>query len=351
MGDIIHTLPALTDAMRVIPDLKFDWMVESAFAEIPKWHPAVQEVIPISLREWKQYWYTKRFRHEFHNFLQKLRAKQYNMVIDAQGLLKSALLARLAQSELYKGYAATSAKEGFASIFYDHKIAIGKELHAITRIRKLWAEALNYSIINTEPLDYGVDWHNFTSKQSIKPYLFFLHGTTWEAKHWPEPYWQQLADLAMQGGYAVYMTSATSEQKARVERLASRAVNITILPKLSITEALQYLKGAAGVVTVDTGFGHLASALGVPVVALYGPTDPKLVGAVGKKQINLTSTLPCVPCSKRRCYLVSGHKIKANQLHHIACNNKIDELLHPYCLAEITPDQVWQQVVLLLDEK
>ena len=187
MGDIIHTLPALTDAIAVMPAIKFDWLVEPAFAEIPRWHKAVQNVITIPLREWRKHWLKSCMEGELKQFYSRLRNKKYDVIIDAQGLLKSSALARLGRSKLYGGFAADSARESIASMFYNTKVSVPKELHAIERIRKLFAGVLHYSY-SADSLDYGVDWSTFGNKQVAKPYLFFLHGTTWETKHWPEVY-------------------------------------------------------------------------------------------------------------------------------------------------------------------
>ena len=94
LGDVIHALPAVTDAARAIPGIRFDWVVEESFAEIPAWHPAVDRVIPVALRRWRKAPFSAWFGGEWHRFRQSLRAERYDAVIDAQGLLKSALLTR-----------------------------------------------------------------------------------------------------------------------------------------------------------------------------------------------------------------------------------------------------------------
>jgi heptosyltransferase-1 len=330
MGDVIHTLPALTDATIAIPEIKFDWLIEPGFAEIPRWHNSVQEIIPIPLRAWKKQWLKSNIRKEMEQLFFKIRSKKYDAIIDAQGLLKSAILSRIGRSKVYGGFAADSARESIASMLYNLKVSVPKDLHAIERTRKLFAGVLHYTIFSAA-VDYGVKWDNFASKKPAKPYLFFLHGTTWETKHWPEQYWLELANVAGQHGYDVYMTWATVEQKARVERLSAQSRAITMLPHLSITEALLYLKEASGIVAVDTGFGHLGSALGIPMVSLYGPTDPKRVGTFGDRQLNLSSQLACAPCSKRYCSYSANSSIK------------------PACFAVLTPQLVWEKLMELMN--
>ena len=90
MGDLIHTLPALTDAGLAMPGIRFDWMVEENFAEIPAWHPLVDRVIPVSLRRWRKNWFSASTRGELRALRSALQAEKYDLVLDAQGLVKSA---------------------------------------------------------------------------------------------------------------------------------------------------------------------------------------------------------------------------------------------------------------------
>lgn len=338
MGDVIHTLPALTDATIAIPNIKFDWVVEPAFQEIPAWHKAVQDVIVFPLRTWRKNLLQSFSAGEIRRFFSALRAEKYDVVIDAQGLIKSSVLARFSKSNVYGGLSAQSARESFASVLYNKKIIVPVNLHAIERTRNLFAGILDYSLSTKRDLDYGVDWQQFASKPVTKPYLFFLHGTTWETKHWPEVYWQELAAIASLHGYDVYMTWATVAQKSRVARLSSKIATIKMLPHLSITEATMYLQGASGVVAVDTGFGHLASALGKPMVSLYGPSDPNKVGVLGANQLNLAARFSCVPCLKKTC----------------ACfSDPSEHTVFPPCLARLTPKMVWEKLaeILMISKK
>ncbi len=322
MGDVIHTLPAITDAAKVIPSIKFTWLIDSGFAEIASWHPAVEKVIPIDLR--------KRNIQQIFASIKNLRAQKYDLVIDAQGLLKSAVLAKLVSSKLRAGYDKNSARETMASIFYNNKIAVASELHAVARLRKLFAIALNYPEPASE-FNYGVDWSNIIQSNPVtQPYIVFLHGTTWDSKHWPEAYWLQLATIAAQHGFKVQVTWSTAEQEQRAQRFALQASNVVKLPHLTISQAATVLQQASGIVAVDTGFAHLSAALNKPLVALYGPTDIKKVGAVGGLSINLASKFNCAPCSRR------------------ICNYTGDKTINPPCFKEISPQLVWENLATLL---
>jgi heptosyltransferase-1 len=120
MGDVIHTLPALTDAGKNITGIRFDWVVEKPFAEIPALHPLVDTVIPVHIRKWRKNWFKALRSPEWKEFREAIQAKHYDYIIDAQGLMKSALIVRLAKG-LRCGLNWKSAREPLASLCYKKK--------------------------------------------------------------------------------------------------------------------------------------------------------------------------------------------------------------------------------------
>ena len=176
LGDVIHTLPALTDAARAIPGIQFDWVVEEGFAEIPTWHPAVARVIPVALRRWRKNLLQTWKSGEWATFKQRLREGRYDLVIDAQGLLKSALLTRYVNAPV-AGLDRASAREPLASHCYDRPYAVAWGQHAVERVRQLFAQALGYSLPQSVG-DYGLDRGAMVGEALVEPYVLFLHGTT-----------------------------------------------------------------------------------------------------------------------------------------------------------------------------
>ncbi|WP_315708812.1 lipopolysaccharide heptosyltransferase RfaC [Brenneria uluponensis] len=284
MGDVLHTLPALTDAMQVIPGIQFDWVVEEGFAQIPAWHPAVDRVIPVALRRWRKNWFSAAIRQERADFKQQLREKRYDTVIDAQGLIKSAgLVTRLARGNKH-GLDWKSAREPLASWFYQYRHFIDRQQHAVERIRELFAVSLNYRR-PTETGDYAIASRFLSSLPTdAGQYLVFLHATTRDEKHWPESHWRELIALLQPSGLRIKLPWGAEHEYQRARRLAEGFAYVDVLPRLSLEQVATMLAGARAVVSVDTGLSHLAAALDRPNITLYGPTDPGLIGGYGNNQ-------------------------------------------------------------------
>lgn len=292
MGDVIHTLPALNDAVKAIPGIRFDWVVEEGFEEIPSWHPAVEEVIPVAIRRWRKSLMQSLHSAEWKQCKQMLRQRHYDCVIDAQGLVKSAWLARYTRAPRF-GYDKHSVRERLATLAYHHKISVPKKLHAVERTRRLFAESLGYSLPQEDGEvtkgRYGIDKSQFKTSGNIKPNVVFLHGTTRHNKHWPEQYWVELCQIICGKGYKVYLPWGNQAERDRAKRIATKSNCAEVLPKLNIRGVACVLAKANAVVAVDTGLGHLTAALNIPAISLYGTTSPDLVGAYGDNQNHLCS--------------------------------------------------------------
>src|SRR5207302_9863464 len=143
MGDLVQTLPALTDAARSIPDIRFDWVVDESFSHVPRWHPRVEKVFATAFRRWNKNWPSALSNREPQDFLKALRCQKYDLIVDVQGEFKSALAARLARGPRY-GYDARAAHEWGAHLLYQKTFSVPKGIHSIQRMRKLMSLALNY---------------------------------------------------------------------------------------------------------------------------------------------------------------------------------------------------------------
>ena len=284
MGDVIHTLPAVSDACAVFPDIEFDWVVEEAFAEVPAWHPRIENVIPVAIRRWRKNIFKLIGSDEWNRFRASIVRNNYDCIIDAQGLIKSAVLTRFAKGEIC-GYDRHSAREPLATIAYHQKFSVAKNQHAVERTRELFSKALGYEKPQTAP-DYGIDRRRF-GEQAEPPYVLFLHGTTREDKHWPDEYWQTLCRLLCDAGINVRLPWWTDAEHRRARLIAEMHPRAEVLSRTNLAGMAATIACARAVVAVDTGLGHLAAALAVPALSLYGSTSPKLVGAYGPNQFHL----------------------------------------------------------------
>ncbi|MDA8502860.1 lipopolysaccharide heptosyltransferase RfaC [Citrobacter sp. Awk 2] len=285
MGDVLHTLPALTDAQQAIADIQFDWVVEEGFAQIPSWHPAVNRVIPVAIRRWRKAWFSAPIKAERKAFRDAVRLQNYDVVIDAQGLVKSAALVTRLAHGIKHGMDWSTAREPLASLFYNRKHYIAKQQHAVERTRELFAKSLGYVKPQSQG-DYAIAQHFLSERDAdAGQYAVFLHATTRDDKHWPEAKWRELIGLFNHAEIRIKLPWGAPHEEARARRLAEGFDYVDVLPRMSLGDVARILAGAKFVVSVDTGLSHLTAALDRPNVTLYGPTDPGLIGGYGKNQV------------------------------------------------------------------
>ena len=210
--------------------------------------------------------------------------------------------------------------------------------HAVERVRQLFAKALDYPLPATTG-DYGLNRAQLADAPGGAPYLLFLHGTTWDTKHWPEAYWRDLAERVCEHGWNLRLPWGNPNEKARAERIAEGLENAAVLPRLSLAGMAKVLAGARACVAVDTGLGHLAAALDVPTLSLYGPTNPGFTGAYGRSQVHLGSDFPCAPCLKKTCTYQPTEDDK----------RRFDlKREQPLCFTRLNPQRVATQLEALL---
>ncbi len=321
LGDVVHALPGVTDAARALGDgVRFDWVVEEAFAAIPACHPAVDRVLPIAWRRWRGD--LRRHRPALTDFVRSLRSERYDVVVDAQGLIKSAAVTALARGSVKAGLSRACAREGLAALAYGRRIVVPKGGHAVDRVRRLFAGALDYPAPTGEP-DFGLAPAAQPSGRCV-----LLHGTTWESKHWPERFW---IDLARRAGAdrEVVLPWGDDAERSRAERIAA-AAPARVLPRGPLAALMAELAGASLVIGVDSGLAHLAAALGVPTLVVYGPTSSALTGCRGARVRNLQAEFPCSPCLARQC----RYRGPPQPVDGVA--------VEPACFATVTPERVWQ---------
>jgi heptosyltransferase-1 len=311
LGDILHLFPAVSDLRRHFPDGEIHWLVETPFAEVVGWQSAIDKVIPVPLRAHKKIWW--KIPALLRKLRQQLQAEKYDYVIDAQGLLKSAILARLAGSPTF-GFAFGSARESMAVWLYQKTTKIPEGLHIIEKNRRLIANIFSFGI--DQPADFGLNVFRQKYMQAGLPstlkinigqtYIVMLHGTTWNSKYWPENSWKELISLFARQGLNCLIPWGNEMELERAHRLqVAGGKYAQVLPKISLTEMMNVLLHSMGFISVESGIGHLAAALDIPGIMLHGPTDPAYSGILGKECEHLTSGIACSPCFRRDCPILN----------------------------------------------
>jgi heptosyltransferase-1 len=286
LGDVVHALAPVTDAMNAIPGISFDWVVEEAYQEIPKWHPAVRKTIVAALRRWRKSPIRTIRSGEWSTLGQELRREKYDLVLDAQGLLKSAFVARRTGLPV-TGRSRKCVREPAASMFYSRKIDIDLQLSEVEQLRQLFARALGYPQ-PSGPADFGIDRTRFPGS-SDHPYAIFLHGAAWASKLWPEDRWIAVANEIRAAGLNVLLPWASDPERSRAERIAQSS-GAKVLDKSPISQLARTIAGASFVIGLDTGLTHIAVSLGVPTITIYGPSIPVYDRVARGELVNLCST-------------------------------------------------------------
>jgi heptosyltransferase I len=278
MGDVVHTMPAITDIVANLPHAQIDWMVESAFASLPAMHPGVRQVVPISWRKWRKKLWDIDNRDAISRARTALRTEQYDLILDMQGLVKSAFFAGQARG-IRAGYDWSSAREKIASIWYERVATVDKSLHAVHRSRLLAAAHLGYTVEGAPNFSLRMSEPTWMP-DSRKPFVVLIPGASRPEKLWPNERWIAVAHAVAARGLGVVWMWGSKEEGSRCVSLAAQSDGY-IPPFLSVKDASAVIARARACVGLDTGFSHVAAAFGVPTVGIYCDHEPGLVGITG----------------------------------------------------------------------
>jgi len=287
LGDVLHNLPVVTDIMREYPDAQIDWVAEQSFASLPKLHPAVRNVIPVAVRSWRKNLFYSATWREISTFRRTLHAEHYDLAIDTQGLLKSALLMRGVKG-LRCGFDRSSAREPLSSLLYQRTFHVGKGQHAVERNRQLVAQAMGYTL--KTGVDYGIapPETDLPAWLPVGAYAVLLHATSRDEKLWDDANWVALGKHLEQQKVRCILPWGNAVEKSRSEKLCAQIPHAISPCKLNLTEIAAIIGKAVAVIGVDTGLAHLAAAMDVPTIGIYTATDPALTGLyAGDLTVNL----------------------------------------------------------------
>jgi heptosyltransferase-1 len=301
LGDVVHHMPAITDARRHLPGAQLTWVVEEAYVPLARLHGAVDKVIPVAARRWRvelrQPTAWRETLREIGRFRRAIRERPYDAIIDSQGLMRTALITRQARGRRH-GYDMASIREPPASLFYDVRHRVEWGAHAIVRNRALCGLALGYA--PTPPIDFGLDRTKIARPAPAGNYAVLLHATARPVKEWAEAHWSAVARGALDRGLDVVLPWGTDVERTRSEAIAAALKcgtaggqnRVRVPDRRPLDEVAAMIAGAAVVVGVDTGLVHVAAALGMPLVAIFVGSAPGLTGPMGAGPITTLGGAP-----------------------------------------------------------
>lgn len=314
LGDVLHNLPIVWDLRKRLPDAQIDWIVEEAYA--PLLEPlkttesfrGIDRIIPLAFRRWKKNLFSIRTWQEFFAMRKLLQSVTYDIVIETQGLLKSALVCALAKKSKFaivSGLGNATEHSGYepmARIFYTQSVHVPVKCHAIDRSRQVMCSALDWPLIDRHresPLFYPstfveqlkpllVEGLRKQSNSETIPYIVCFHSTARAAKRWPNDNWIELGKALSSQGYQVLFPWGNSGEM-KISTLIASQISGAIIPRaFLIEEAYRLIAHAALTIGVDTGLTHLAAVLGRPTIEIYCDSPKwKTEGYWGNNIVNL----------------------------------------------------------------
>ena len=299
LGDLVHMLPAISDIARHVPDAQIDWIAEEAFAEIPGWHPAVGNVIKVAHRRWRKAWWSDQVRAERRALAERLRSEPYDIVLDMQGLLKSAWLVRQTRGTRH-GLDWRSAREPLASLFYNVRHRVEFWQPAVIRPRKRAAQTFGFPYSGAPdlgrqaffsrapdppPPEEGRRLHHLNNDRG---YAVIMPSASREDKLWPEDDWRAVFRRLQDAGCALRLLAGNEQEAERARLLVAGMEGVEVLPRMDLTSVARVLAGSRLMVGLDSGLTHLSAALGRPTIGIYRASTPVRTPLVGA---NYTASL------------------------------------------------------------
>ena len=279
MGDIIHALPVAHDIRRALPQARIDWVAEESFRDIPTLSPAVANVRVTAFRRWRKAIFSGATRAEAAALRAELAGEHYDCVLDIQGLIRSALVARWTGVPSI-GYTWGTIREPLASLAYARHLNLPESLGAVRRYRMAAAEALGYSIDPDRPV-FGLRASGTPPARAAGRTVSFAVNTSRDEKLWPEARWIELGLALLAEGLTPILYWGGAAEEARAKRIALAIPGAIVAPRARLSDVAAGLAQASLMVGVDTGLAHLAAALGCPSVGIFVATPTETLRLIG----------------------------------------------------------------------
>jgi heptosyltransferase I len=278
LGDIVETLPVVSDLRRAFPSAKIDWAADAAFADIIRWNGGVDRVLSAPLRKFKK----ARNWNDLKDIaasIGELRAYKYDVIVDIHGVYKSAIIAFIARGKQRFGYLNQDLGERGAAFAYNRRFGPRPHTDAWRGMRESVADALGYTLDDTP--DYNVKLPPLARNLDIprdKPIAMLFHATSADVKKWPKDNWVAVARWLVERGYAIALPWGTEREQGEAQAIAAHVPGAIVLPKLSVEECAHWIDASELVVGTDTGLVHLAHALLKRTVMLFAATSREHFG-------------------------------------------------------------------------
>jgi lipopolysaccharide heptosyltransferase I len=298
IGDVVHALPVLPRLRKLWPDAKLTWLITPACAALVQNHPFIDEVILFQRKRWGRGWYNPAALWDLGGFLHDLRQRNFDLVIDLQGLFRSAWVAGASGAPRRIGFA--NARE-FAPLFYNELVDCSWEHdHAVDRYLKI-ASTLGCP---NGPVEFVFAVGDQDRKYieglipAETPFAVLMPGANWATKRWPVERYAELAKV-LKDRFGLESVTAGASADIKLAKTVNAKFDVT--GKTTLRQIVALLERAKLVIGNDTGPMHMAAAMGVPLVTPYGPTNPERTGPFGRDDSVVLLDLPCSPCYSRTC--------------------------------------------------
>lgn len=299
LGDVVHSLPFLNAMKTCFPNAEIHWVIAKGLEGLLDGNPMIERLWIINKDAWKKIDNAKNTVTEIRNLFKGLKKEKFDLVIDLQGLLRSGIITKSTGAPVRIGF--QEAREG-SRFFYTHKVKGGKDIHAVDRYLKI-ASVLGCDVSRVS-FPFPPESSSTCNSQLFtfnlpRDYAILVPGARWQTKRWPPERFGELASrLPLQ---SIIVGSKADSDSAELIVSLSEGKAVSLAGKTSLKELIAVMRKAKFVISNDSGPMHIAAALGIPVYAIFGPTDPQKTGPYGKGHTIIRGEEPCAPCFKRTC--------------------------------------------------
>ncbi len=283
LADVVQMLPAFSDAKHAFPHIAIDVVVDERWAQVPSWHPAVDRVFTLAVKDWRIGMLSLVASNELKRLRIQLRKHAYDWVVDLHGNWLSAWFSRSFNTNSV-GFSRLNDKKKTYSFLYNQKIPAQCNLHRVEQIRRLFSEGINYKITYPNCF-YSLDANSFC--QGCDNSVVLCFGCKDNKQRYPAALGRQLIQNLVDQGLRVKLLWRDAESGSYVKSMAEGISSVEIMPKLSLSGIAAVMVQARAIVTVNNGLSHLAAALGIPTVCLLGPKSDLNTAAKGANQLKI----------------------------------------------------------------